>query len=81
MQVRPPPSILCSIRCGIPVKEVLVQWEHLPLDDASWEVWEDCVIADLEDKAISQPVGNVAAITVQDNSSMESKAIAARPKR
>ncbi|KAJ0101241.1 hypothetical protein Patl1_05261 [Pistacia atlantica] len=55
--------------------------EHSPLEDASWEVWEDCVIVGLQDKAISQPAGNVTAIPVLDKSSKQSEAVAARPKQ
>ncbi|KAJ0112527.1 hypothetical protein Patl1_02426 [Pistacia atlantica] len=48
------------LRQGVPVHEVLVQWEHLPLEDASWELWEDALIDGLEDKAVSHAVGNVS---------------------
>ncbi|KAJ0086189.1 hypothetical protein Patl1_07448 [Pistacia atlantica] len=56
---------------GVPVREVLVQWEHLPLGDASWEPWDDALIDGLEDKAVSHGVGNVTKIQPKTNSSQQ----------
>ncbi|KAJ0092522.1 hypothetical protein Patl1_25459 [Pistacia atlantica] len=59
------------LRQGVPVREVLVQWEHLPLEDASWEPWDDALLEGLEDKAISHGVGSVTNLRPKANSSQQ----------
>ncbi|KAJ0025641.1 hypothetical protein Pint_07331 [Pistacia integerrima] len=72
------------LRQGVPVCEVLVQWEHLPLEDASWEPWDDALIDGLEDKAVSHGEGNVTKIQPEANSSQQpvdvSDGVVTRPK-
>ncbi|KAI5439522.1 hypothetical protein KIW84_025066, partial [Lathyrus oleraceus] len=45
---------------GVPCKQVLVQWNGLPPEDTSWELWDDLKQHyNLEDKVVSDGVGNV----------------------
>ncbi|KAJ0086435.1 hypothetical protein Patl1_07412 [Pistacia atlantica] len=82
-------SVTCSVSTilhqGVPVCEALVQWEHLPLEDASWEPWDDALIDGLEDKAVSHGEGNVTKIQHEANSSQQPvdvlDVVVTRPKR
>ena len=50
-----------------PVKRVLVQWEGLPPEDASWELWDELrTLPNLEDKVVFDD-GGVVSITADQH--------------